>query len=194
MTTILSIGPADLTDDLRLICPVKGGGAFDPCSVWVYANFNATTPLRVVDEVRSGSRRSGRVTFALEKNQIYKVIHVPDGDRKSTPCHLSTFGEPSEIAPERLIVELRSIFPDGAAAYDEDERQRELRSLKYAAEAQTAEQRKAARRAEIDTKLAAFPPSSVPRSRSHGRSNCGGASTSNSISNSSGIPTILPDR
>jgi hypothetical protein len=32
-----------------------------------------------------------------------------------------------------------------------------LRSPKYAAEAQTAEQRKAARRAEIDAKLAAFP-------------------------------------
>jgi hypothetical protein len=111
MTTILSIGPADLIDDLRLICSVKGGGAYDPCSVLVYANFDATTPLRVVEDVRSGSRRSGHVTFALEKNHIYKVVHVPDGDRKSTPCHLSTFGESSEIAPERLIVELRSISP-----------------------------------------------------------------------------------
>jgi hypothetical protein len=155
MTTILSIGPAHLTDDLRLICPVKGGGAYDPCSVWVYANFNTTTPLRVVEDVRSGSRRSGSVTFALEKNHIYKVT-FPNGNRESTSCYLSTFGESSEIAPERLIVEQRSIFPGGAAAYDEDEGQRELRSLKYAAEAQTAEQKKAARRAEIDTKLAAF--------------------------------------
>lgn len=128
---------------------VTGGGAAGPGHVAAYRAYGDSVPVRMFQDNRSGSQRSGSCTWRLEPDTVYWISNVAMDSRRSGAVGLSTFdGGLRILGVDACEAERRRVWPLQAEAHDDAQaRRREDEARRIEAERALAEERRVAREA-----------------------------------------------
>lgn len=92
MSTEIEIGRCTITEKLRFIGHVVGGGAGGPGKVLMYTGWETGRNVRWDRESMSHSGRSGSRVWQLEADQLYKIDDVAISSRKTDTFYTKTCG------------------------------------------------------------------------------------------------------
>lgn len=112
----IEVGDCTIGKDLRYYGKVAGGGDVTP-SVAIVTGYDGLSRVRYSADLRSGSKRSGRIAWDLDEDALYVLYDVAYNSRRGSTRWISTYsGVTKELSEREFNAELLRLYPAGAEA------------------------------------------------------------------------------